>query len=600
MRVDPLPCVSTTNTPAIPRRVNLTERSWPFVGSFALHAVLFEILFFPVLPPPSVVSSQEPTVLWFSPFVVPGDSGHTTSILSKPAVVLAQQTETAEPVSADRPEDPIASDDSTAYPAPVPTTVAETESIPANADLVVIQSPPNVRSKADRIPPNPVPAPRQTMPPSPPVVKRNPVLLSSEPAREKQQALPAEQPVISRADQKQSYLESSERQDEAERLSRESADQERALAEIAQQEQLVRRQQALQALREESERERLAAEEMRREQEAREKQQQERRIQEEQERLAAERTRQMQKAREQEQQALLNQAELKRAAAEKARQEREAQDQLLRERKFQQEQERLAVERKHQAQKAREQEQQALREQAELKRVAAEKARREREAQEQLLRERKLQEEALRRKEREKSLEQPVRQPLVVAVKQQENPASKVPENKSGDSSAQKPQKGLSLPLLKGDFKLVVTGATPPKITITFKEFALSRRNRPFSRVEARRESVVAPLTATTKEYTREVVIEKVRPGVYAVTVEPVAGSSDFTFLLKLHEGTSRMSVRDLGRHTLAHKKVLLKILMPDGILWDDNKSFTGSMEDSDSVTKFNAETGLTWKEYSD
>jgi hypothetical protein len=37
---------------------------------------------------------------------------------------------------------------------------------------------------------------------------------------------------------------------------------------------------------------------------------------------------------------------------------------------------------------------------------------------------------------------------------------------------------------------------------------------------------------------------------------------------------------------------------MPDAILWEDESAFTGSMQDSAGVTKFNSETGLIWKEY--
>jgi len=37
---------------------------------------------------------------------------------------------------------------------------------------------------------------------------------------------------------------------------------------------------------------------------------------------------------------------------------------------------------------------------------------------------------------------------------------------------------------------------------------------------------------------------------------------------------------------------------MPEGILWDDDSSFSGNMEDSESITKFNAETGVVWREY--
>lgn len=593
-REEPLPCVSPTEAPEVPRRVNLTERSWPFVGSFALHAVLFEVLFFPVLPSPNVVSSLTPTVLWFSPFIAPGDSDHPASLLNQPAVAFARQPETTESVAADKPEDAIEGDHPTAQPVSVPTSAAETGDTPAKADSGVIPPPPDVQSEADLIAVSPAPALRRIRPPSAPLV-----VPASEPPHKQLQPPAAEPPGIVPAEKRQADRERSERQEELERLARELAAQKLVLAENARQEQRARRQ-AQQALFEQSERERVAAETIRQEHEAQEKLQKEQRILEEQARLAAERTRQALRDREQEQQALREQAELKRSAAVKARQEREAHEQSLRERMLLEQQERLAAERTRQAQKAREQEQQALRELAERKYAAAEKSRQERERQEQSLRERELQEEAARRKERERAVEQSLRRPLAVAAKQQANPAPKAAENKSGHSPEKHSQKGLSFPLLKGDLKMVLTGAALPKVTITFKEFALTRRNRPFSRAEARREATITPLVAATQEKTREVVIEKVRAGVYSVTVEPVDGASEFACLLKLHEDSSRSTVRDCGRHTLAQKKVLVKILMPEGILWDDNKSFTGSMEDSDSVTKFNAETGLTWKEYSD
>jgi hypothetical protein len=45
---------------------------------------------------------------------------------------------------------------------------------------------------------------------------------------------------------------------------------------------------------------------------------------------------------------------------------------------------------------------------------------------------------------------------------------------------------------------------------------------------------------------------------------------------------------------------VKFKFLVPDAVFWDDDDRFTGSMEDSDSVTKFNSDTGLIWKEAKD
>ena len=541
--IDPLPCVSTIKAPEIAHRVTLAQRSWPFLGSIALHAVLFAILFFPALQLPAVTLSQAPAVLWFTPFIVPGDSGHLAEMLGQPAAAFAQQASAAEPVSDDNSDDAIASELPATQPASTPATVAEADDKPVNADAIIVQPTPKVRSEPGRRRPTPTHAPRQVMPPPAPEASRNPASPSSKPPNEEHQALPAEQPGIIRAEKEQSYREMAEPQDEIDRKSQELAAQKRVLAEIARQEQLVHEREQ-QAFREQSERERVAAEKIRQDQELQEKLQQERRVQEEQERLTAERTRQ--------------------------------------------------------AQKVREQEQQALREQAKRKQAAADKARQERAVQEQQLRERKLQEELAARKKPEQSLEQPLRRQLAAAaiVKQQEKPPAKVPANRTEKPSAQQPQKGLVLPLVKGDLKLVVTGSTQPNMTITFKEFAPSRRDRPFSRSEARRETAIIPLIATTQENSRELIIEKTNPGVYTITVAPAGDKADVNFSLKLYEGSSRFLTRELGRHTIAGKMVLFKILMPEGVLWADEKAFTGSMEDSNSITRFNAVTGLVWKEF--
>ncbi len=45
---------------------------------------------------------------------------------------------------------------------------------------------------------------------------------------------------------------------------------------------------------------------------------------------------------------------------------------------------------------------------------------------------------------------------------------------------------------------------------------------------------------------------------------------------------------------------VKFRFLVPDAIFWDDDNRFTGSTEDSDSITKFNSDTGLIWRERKD
>ena len=42
---------------------------------------------------------------------------------------------------------------------------------------------------------------------------------------------------------------------------------------------------------------------------------------------------------------------------------------------------------------------------------------------------------------------------------------------------------------------------------------------------------------------------------------------------------------------------VIGRLLMPEGIFWDEEEWFTGAIENGDSVTKYNSPEGLTWKE---
>ena len=39
------------------------------------------------------------------------------------------------------------------------------------------------------------------------------------------------------------------------------------------------------------------------------------------------------------------------------------------------------------------------------------------------------------------------------------------------------------------------------------------------------------------------------------------------------------------------------RLLMPEGIFWDEDEWFTGKVEDGDSITKYNSPEGTTWKE---
>jgi hypothetical protein len=172
----------------------------------------------------------------------------------------------------------------------------------------------------------------------------------------------------------------------------------------------------------------------------------------------------------------------------------------------------------------------------------------------------------------------------------------------SRQSTEQPPEpRGLVITSLHGDLKMVIAGDGSVKLSVVFREYPKSRRNKVLTRAEAHREQKVVPVFAKTRQETREAVIETAREGIYIFSIEsekeePVKA----TFTLKIFETGAREKVKAIGTRTVSNKAVLARVLMPDGILWEDDSAFTGSLDDSDSTTKFNAQAGLYWKEYND
>jgi hypothetical protein len=179
-------------------------------------------------------------------------------------------------------------------------------------------------------------------------------------------------------------------------------------------------------------------------------------------------------------------------------------------------------------------------------------------------------------------------------------PAGGAPAEQQIKAAEKKPPaRGLVIAAPRGDLKLVITGDSGVRLAVTFRDYPKSRRSKVLTRSEARRVQQIAPVVTATREDTREAVINTAREGIYIFSVAAEGGNpAKATFTLKVFEAGAREKIAALGTRTLAGTAVLLKILMPEAILWDDDSAFSGSMEDSESETKFNAATGLYWKEY--
>jgi len=162
-------------------------------------------------------------------------------------------------------------------------------------------------------------------------------------------------------------------------------------------------------------------------------------------------------------------------------------------------------------------------------------------------------------------------------------------------------QRGITVSSLRGDLKLLIACDSGVRLTVTFTPYPKASRNKVLSRAEAHREQRIQPLIGTTRQETREAVIQTAQEGIYVFSVESEKGEpAKATFTLKIFEAGTREKVARLGTRTVTGKSILTKIMMPEGILWEDDAAFTGSLEDANSTTKFNTKLGLYWKEYND
>ena len=155
--------------------------------------------------------------------------------------------------------------------------------------------------------------------------------------------------------------------------------------------------------------------------------------------------------------------------------------------------------------------------------------------------------------------------------------------------------KGFALPPVNGDIKLVISSDEDVTVKVLFVSHPKLRHDRPLTKKETKEQQKLTPIVVRTAKSTLEAVIERSRDGIYIFLVEqrgskPVNGK----FSLKLFETKNKpVPAREISGQT-----EVARLLMPEGILWEDDSAFSGNIEDSDSITKFNSDSGLVWKEY--
>jgi hypothetical protein len=89
--------------------------------------------------------------------------------------------------------------------------------------------------------------------------------------------------------------------------------------------------------------------------------------------------------------------------------------------------------------------------------------------------------------------------------------------------------------------------------------------------------------------------LRNLREGVYTVSIGSSSTVSESSVMYVRAE--NQVTAHPLSSANGMLSRVVTKLLMPFGVLWDQNTWFTGRSEAADTVTKFRFPEGVTWTE---
>jgi hypothetical protein len=104
---------------------------------------------------------------------------------------------------------------------------------------------------------------------------------------------------------------------------------------------------------------------------------------------------------------------------------------------------------------------------------------------------------------------------------------------------------------------------------------------------------------ADTPRVKRSFSVSKAEKGMYIFVIENKEGKTyEADVVFRLFEGKAGERIKEIKPVELSpHAIVKFKFILPETVFWDDEYYFTGTIESSDTLTKFNERTGLIWKE---
>jgi hypothetical protein len=162
----------------------------------------------------------------------------------------------------------------------------------------------------------------------------------------------------------------------------------------------------------------------------------------------------------------------------------------------------------------------------------------------------------------------------------------------------------VSEALIQKDIKIEVgleSADTPDVLTQLFRKSHPKLRGRRDREKQETVEGTVATRASegTGKTGTRLFAVTKAEKGVYTFILEN-KGTKVRTVdvIFRFYEGRDNERGKEYkSREILPGGLLRFVFIMPEAFFWDDEDRFSGSVEDSRTITKFDYESGLVWKE---
>jgi len=184
------------------------------------------------------------------------------------------------------------------------------------------------------------------------------------------------------------------------------------------------------------------------------------------------------------------------------------------------------------------------------------------------------------------------------------------PEAKERGVEGGKPPFGIPVPdvLLMRDIKIEILSADTEMSGLTFhllkKTHPMENRKpesgkqKEIDIAEEKEETSASGSSGGKKLF----FVAKAEKGIYTFIIKNGGEKAhDASVVFRLFEGKTGERIKEFRAVQLSPDTVVkLKFILPEAVFWDDEYYFTGTIESSSTLTKFNDKTGIVWKEEKD